>query len=256
MVHPPISTAPIAFHVPRVIHDAIPKGYQFVYHNSLKPGSSIFLGKYKWRENLMIPGDVWQYEHNPEDLVYDFIWKGKADHFRTDGFQLIPDYNSTIFYSSEPIGTREGDQYWTYYPMYLVNETAETKYFIFKRNAVYAIQEAMDLDNVHTDAWWPIEYNKLTESKQGLCALKVYPGEFVLFIVPRYMGPVLTKLRVRLQNGDNIIVSNSFDGHFYPTQYLSDPEAPVHGIIERNDIMAIRSMFLGTMPKEIYPARS
>src|SRR6185369_17468899 len=103
-------------------------------------------------------------------------------------------------YSSFPLGTLEGKDYWTYYPMYLVNQTTETRYFIFKRSAVNAIQEAMDLENDRIDTWWPIEFNTISESKQGLCALKVYPGEFVLFIMPRYMGPVLSKLRVRLQN--------------------------------------------------------
>jgi len=244
----PIARA--TFQPPHIRHQLIPHSSAYVQHDYLEAGSNFYLGKYKWCDSLRIPDDLLKNEDRPEDVVYDFIWKGRGNDFKTDGFQVVPDYDTEIFYGINCCGKKVFE---TYYPVYVVNETTEPRYFIRRLDHVYAVQEAEDPYAVKPDEWWPIEYNRVELSREGWRAIKVQPGEFVLFMVLKYGGTEETRMRIRLYNGDNIMMSRTFKGRFHYNQFLARPESPLHTVIEKNDIGFIHFMFLGGFPKETLP---
>jgi hypothetical protein len=253
----PVVETPTGFHVP-YIQQVLPTEYGYAYHDFLKPGNSVFLGIYKWCDTLRIPDEVPEYRSKFEDREYSFLWKGRGDKFKTDGFELVPDYNSTIVYWRGCYEEKARGNL-IYYPVYLVNSTMEGRYLILKDNKVFALQEAENPYVMYPDVFWPIEYNTENYQEPGKSAVKVDPGEFVLFIVPRYSGPNQAKMRVRLYNGDNIIVSNSYAGNFYFNQFMAKPGSELNRIIEEEDYnfnKFIRFMFLGAKPFQTDRRRS
>jgi hypothetical protein len=149
------------------------------YHDYLKPGNSVFLGKFKWCDTLRVKEDILAYQSFREEREFEFLWKGMDEKFKTDGFELVPDYHSTIFYSNVPMDGYSNEENWTYYPVYLVNTTTECRYFILRKNHVFAFQEAANpYAGLHNE-FSPIEYNSEDYAETGKSAIKVKPGEFI-----------------------------------------------------------------------------
>lgn len=251
IVAPPPVAEPKAFHLPFIKHSAIPRTYQYVFHDYLKPGNSVYLGKFKWCDTLQIPEDVISYQSCKEEREFEFLWKGMDEKFKTDGFELVPDYNSIIFYSNIPMDGYSNEEYCTYYPVYLVNTTSECRYLVLRKNRVFAFQEAANPYAILNNEFLPIEYNPEDYSEAGKSAIKVMPGEFIFFIVPRYMGSYETKIRVRVYNYDNVIVSYPFPGQINFRQFLAEPGTGLEKIIAEEDVnfsRFLRFMFLGARP--------
>jgi hypothetical protein len=135
-----------------------------------------------------------------------------------------------------------------YYPVYIVNQTPNTKLFIGKDGHIFAIQEALDEEGY----WRPIEGRGFDFCGNGYWGLKIHSDEFITVLFPKYEGDFKTKLRVRIKNDDMIYVSLPFDGVINKNQFILDKERDYHyrKLIE-NRAGAIQYLFYGAQPLEL-----
>ncbi|MBK6839003.1 MAG: hypothetical protein IPG90_12750 [Bacteroidetes bacterium] len=103
------------------------------------------------------------------------VWS--SDTLRTDGFEIYSDYKTKV---SKIDYTGMKGKY--FYPVYLVNHTPTTKVMIGKDSYVFAIQEALDTNH----DWRPIEGSGFEFCGNGYWGLKIYPKEFLTFLIPKY----------------------------------------------------------------------
>lgn len=176
-------------------------------------------------------------------LDEDFIgygWRDSLENFSQDGFQIITDYTTHI---------NDLDRYNPsvncYYPVYIVNENSSTKILSPASTYIFAIQEAKDSNGI----WRPIEMKAPVFCGTGQGFLKIHPNEFVVFAMPKYKGGYKTKLRVRIKNEDNILVSVPFDGIInYQQFYLKDDGEKE--MMKRNPTAGKKYLFYESMPLE------
>jgi len=177
----------------------------------------------------------------------DMLWEQSRPKFRdsltTDGFQIFPDYNTSVhnkrdFYPN----------FFCYFPVYVVNETSSTKVFFAKDSHVFGIQEAIDASNL-SDEWRPIEARGFDFCGNGSFGVKVHPGEFIMFLVPKYQGEEKNAMRIRLQIGESLYISRSYEGTFDTSQF-NIPNSPLfrHYTVDRKAISSY-SGFYGAIPR-------
>ncbi len=201
-----------------------------------------FHGKYKFRDTLHLDGRYKRDTSYMSDYLWEYSKPDKNDSLTTDGFQIFTDYNTTI-YKKEEYSTR--GKY--YFPVYVVNETSNTKVFIGKDDYVFGLQEAVDTSD--NDIWRPIECKAFDFCGNGYFGLKVHPGEFIMFLVPKYEGDEKSLMRIRLQIGESLYLSQSFTGTFNRKQLVTKKETSVYDGLESNKTSCIRWMFYGAVPK-------
>ncbi len=198
----------------------------------------IFVGKYPFSKEIDINKKDTSYKH---DFIYEFRGDRYVDihndSLSMDGFQLIVDYETNIVLSFPR--TLWGN---TFYPVYVVNETQSTKIFTGKDSHLFSLQEARDPNY----RWYPIEGRRIEMCGHGYWGLRIHPGEFALFILPKYTGNFKTWLRVRLKNGTNTYVSKPFIGTINPSQFYIP-----HYYLNKNLKYAIMYDFYGSIPKEL-----
>lgn len=165
-----------------------------------------FFGKYKFSDSIHIKSrfDSALYR----DFVQNWGEKDSTEIIPADGFQLMPDYKKNIY------NTYYADSN-SYYPVYLVNETKSIKLLHGKDQHLFALQEAKDSNGT----WRPIEMRVPDFCGNGRWALKIHPNEFAAFAMPKYTGNYETDMRVRLKNGDNVLISNAFRGKINYNQF-------------------------------------
>ncbi|HEY6505907.1 MAG TPA: hypothetical protein VIZ28_18160 [Chitinophagaceae bacterium] len=233
------------FKVPVIIQSPTEATIEFFNPGFVEQTWPRYLGKYKFTDTLKLSQNL---ETADTSGWKDKLWKSSlfnnTDSFQTDGFQIVADYEATLYYIYR--GFQSKGNY--YYPVYAVNETSHTKIFIAKDSYVFALQEACDTNNY--DRWEPIEGRGFDFCGSGYFGLKVHPGEFVLFLVPKYQGPEKTLMRVRLQLGDNIYTSNSFQGKMSYNQFSIKKDSGFYEELKKNKASAIQWIFYGSIPKD------
>jgi hypothetical protein len=202
----------------------------------------IFAGKSKFCDTLELTEMGWRDTSCREDFIPVYIsWN--SDTLKYDGFELYPDYNTTVV--SIPYFENKG---YYCYPIYVVNQTPSMKTFTGKDDHVYAIQEALDSNQV----WRPIEARGYEFCGNGSWDLKIHPGEFAVVLIHKYKGNYKTKLRVRLAVNLNTYVSAPFEGTIdYKQFYLDREEGYYYSELIEDKYDVIRYYFLGAEPMEV-----
>jgi hypothetical protein len=232
------------FKIPAVIQSPAKGTTEFFNAVFLEETWPKFLGKFKFTDTLRFAENLENTDTSGQrDKLWEYSFFKNKDSLQTDGLQIVADYNTNLRYKEnyQPNGNY-------YYPVYAVNETSQTKIFIAKDSYVFALQEARDTNN--HDRWEPIEGKGFDFCGNGYFGLKVHPGEFVLFLVPKYQGSENTLMRVRLKVGDNIYVSNSFPGKMNYKQFSVKKDSWLGEELNKNKASAIKWMFYGSMPKD------
>lgn len=100
----------------------------------------------------------------------------------------------------------------------LVNGGAKTASISASDSRLSLVQEAKDADG----EWKPVESLPRTFCGNSYHHVYLKPEHFWSFVVPKYSGPVKTKLRLRLTvDSKTSIVSDSFAGSIHPGQFIS-----------------------------------
>ncbi|HAD13931.1 MAG TPA: hypothetical protein DCF33_16015 [Saprospirales bacterium] len=230
------------FQIPVVVQVPTKDTIEFFKSDFLNDVWFEFYGKYKFTDSLHFG------EHRERDTTYrkDYISEysrlRKDDTLTTDGFQIFVDYKTTIYHREEYL-TRGN----YYFPVYVVNETSRTKVFIGKDSYVFGLQEAIDTSR--WDEWRPIESKGFDFCGNGYFELKVHPGEFVMFLVPKYEGGEKQLMKVRLQVGESIYFSQSYEGTFNRKQFITKKDTWAYDRLKENKASAIQWIFYGATPK-------
>ena len=201
-----------------------------------------FYGKHKFTDSLQFVEHRERDTTYRNDLILEYSMPLKDDTLTTDGFQVFVDYRTTI-YKREKYPSQGN----CYFPAYVVNETSRTKVFIGKDGHVLGVQEAVDTS--HLDAWRPIESRGFDFCGNGYFGLKVHPGEFVMFLVPKYEGDERQPMRIRLKIGESICFSHSYQGTFNSKQFNTKKDTWAYDRLKEDEASVIQWMFYGATPK-------
>jgi hypothetical protein len=229
------------FKLPVVLQNPTTDTIEFTKSDYLSETWFVFMGKHRFTDTVIINDHEIIHENYRADFVDEnHIWDSMNPP--SEGFQIFADYKTTVY---------EKDDYFEkgYYcfPVYVANETSRTKFFIAKDNYAFGIQEAAD--SSFYDIWRPIEGKGFDFCGNGSFGLKVHPGEFIMLLVPKYEGNEKGLMRVRLQIGESIYLSNSFNGMFNRKQFDPKKGTLFYDVVKRNDPTGIQRVFYGSVPK-------
>ncbi|WP_027001727.1 hypothetical protein [Hugenholtzia roseola] len=239
-----IETLNREFQIPVLIQATTPESFELAKVDSLSQTFFQFYGKHKFTDTLKLS------ERHKRDTTYlkDFIWEypkpTKDDTLTTDGFQIFIDYQTNVY---------DKDEYFSngncYFPVYVVNETSRTKVFVGKDGRAFGIQEARDTSERNSERWRPIESKGFDFCGNGYFGLKVHPGEFVVFLVSKYSGNEKQLMRIRLQIGESLYISKSYEGTFDKRQFEIKKHNYVYKELQRNKSQTAHFLFYGAVPK-------
>lgn len=161
------------------------------------------------------------------------------DSLSSDGLEIHPNYTSNIYQNAH----RPFNPGTLYYPIYLVNQTPKTKLLYGTDGYVVSIQEAQD----SAGRWYPIESR--VHNTCSIWRIQLAPQHFVMLLLHKYKGNFKTKLRVRLQNGEQTYVSQPYEGWINPQQFRLDEW--YYPFLKHIPLLELSQReFLGAMPKE------
>jgi hypothetical protein len=232
------------FNLPVIVQKPLKHPVQLAQVDSLNAVWFRFYGKYTFTDTLYLDQNSAKDTTYLKDFIREYSHPKIDDTLSTDGFQLFIDYKTTICIKTDYM-VRIDTGY--YFPAYVVNESSRTKVFIGKDSYVFGIQEAVDTSDY--DLWRPIESKGFDFCGNGYFGLKVHPGEFILFLVPKYSGSEQGKMRIRLRIGESTYLSPSFDGVFNPGQFKIKKNTWYYQDLKTNKADAIQFMFYGAKPK-------
>ena len=216
---------PLSFKCPDILHQDVSKGFQFLHPGFMSRSQPVLIGKYTFTDSLQLPIDLdIVKEQTSEDIIYEYEARHRRLYLPMDGLQLIPDPDETVIFNTSRYNDDQSLQSLLFYPVYVVNETEEMKYLHLFNYEPLAIQEAKEpAETYPQSSWRPIEKRKGIGCTIAERYMKIKPGEFVMFIMPKYDGYFFTDIRVRLRNGANTLVSKPFPGNILLTQFMEDP---------------------------------
>lgn len=197
-----------------------------------------FVGKYKFTDTLKIT-EVRTPDNESRKSYFDDRLVGQTDSTLTDGLEILTDYSSNVVWN--PYGDKQAN---IFYPVYIINQTPNRKALLGKDGYVFGLQEALDTNGY----WRPIEGRGFDFCGHGYFGLKIEPKEFAAILFPKYKGDYKTKIRVRIKNGDNIYISQSFDGFINESQLYLDREGYFYKELIENKASAIEYLFYGAKP--------
>jgi hypothetical protein len=242
------------FRLPVLVHKTFPKWAGFLHPEYLSEMKSVYIGKFKWTDSLIVSADLFEYRSiSGEDQLFQYEDVMDRGYLETDGLQLFPDYASSVAYTPEYSGYGEDDGPMLYYPLYVVNETARNKYYKYDSYRGFPIQEAIEISNNERVHWRPMESTKRIGCGNWEQTIRIRPGEFLLFLLPKYYGDIPTSLRVRMKNGPNILVSDAFLGYVRNSQLNIEKGSWQDGYIRSGYIRALEALFHGAVPKGYEP---
>lgn len=111
------------------------------------------------------------------------------------------------------------DVYKKAYPVFIINETNSKQLLELEDGQVMMIQEAK---NENGD-WLPIEAWMYSDCGNSYYSLLLEPRQYGFTRIKQYDGDFETELRLKMQNGDSFIYSNTFKGRIHKSQ-LANPE--------------------------------
>ncbi len=197
-----------------------------------------FIGKFAFGDTLFTD-DRW-IENTEQDFLFEM--RDSLDYFASDGFQLIP---RPDIHLPDP---ENKDKIAAYFPVFLPNETQETKLLYGKDSHLYAIQEARD----SSGDWRPIEHRGFDWCGVGSWELKVHPQEYAAMLMPLYRGNYATELRVIFKNGENKIISKPYPGTISYEQFYFEPDSPIKEWFEQNPLAITFGKFYGSFPLQYF----
>lgn len=158
------------------------------------------------------------------------------DSLSNSGLELYPDYHTGVYLPS-----RKGTHY---YPVYLVNNSQRANTLHGEDAYIFGIQEALDSNQ----GWYPIEAQAFWGCSHWNAQ---FPSQtFALLLFPKYKGDFKTKLRVRVHNGEQVYVSQPFDGWIDYRQFdLSDE---IYYYCKHVPFLRLSGeVFHGTLPRDV-----
>ncbi|MBW8684706.1 hypothetical protein [Chitinophaga rhizophila] len=202
-----------------------------------------FRGKYKFTDTLFWDDDrPWQDSTSENDFINEQSQPEINDSLHTDGFQIIPDYRTSIYCKNHLYG-----ETYCYFPVYIVNETSSTKVFYGKDSYAFGIQEAIDTSG--SKQWHPIEAMAFDFCGNGSFGVKVHPGEFVILLVLKYQGELANAMRLRIRIGESLYISRSFIGSYSAKQFnINKDTRPYRNLKDRKNRPPF-DLFYGAIPK-------
>lgn len=248
------STVNTTFTLPKVINTSISdsvKAIPFTEHfvSEVYPQ---YIGKFKFSDMIDINRKKQDTLFN-KDYISEYDLYKLKDSFDVNGFEIIPDYNTSIPYPTYFVQNE-------YYPVYFVNSTSSEKLFLGKDGYCLGIQEAFEADEgraAHWGKWNPIEYRGYDFCGNGRWGVIVHPNEFVVVLMKKYTGTYKTKLRVRFQMNQSIFVSKSFDGCINRDQFSIRDSSYLQNTLRDTDGQAAHWLLYGAFPrKETWAVKS
>ncbi|PCI95700.1 MAG: hypothetical protein COB15_11890 [Flavobacteriales bacterium] len=205
-----------------------------------------FVGKYNFTKNLDInpsnrDSTFWN------DFIDDYRSVSIGDSVDVNGFELIVDYKTTIYYNRY-VSYGHSKTLLSYYPVYFVNSTNSDKIFLGKDSYTFGIQEAR-LNEKYSD-WHPIESRGYDFCGNGTFGIIVKPNEFVLILMKKYTGTYKAPMRVRFKQNESIYVSKPFYGFIDTAQFTIEDSSYVQDELRKNYGKAVSRLFYGAEPDE------
>ncbi len=227
------------FIIPYLINDTISNTCNLIQSNSIDDSWPKFLRKDSILDTLDLTSEM------DSNFIKDFLYENyydDLDSLSMDGLEIYTDYSSSV-----PLKYDFESNYSCYYPVYIVNQSKNTKIFIGKDSYVFAIQEAQDGEG----KWRPIEHCCFDFCGNGGWGMIIHPKEFITILFKKYEGKYHTKMRVRLENRDIIYVSKAFDGIVNTPQFYFDTSKGnfIKSHLKRSP-ESLQSFFYGSVPFE------
>lgn len=195
-----------------------------------------YLGKFAFSDSIFIPDDrlLWSEEEflRIDQLPYDES-HGAGLQVRIDS-QLV-------------VTGRRNDKARAYHPAFIFNETQTTKYLLGMNWQPWHILEAKDPEG----HWRPIQVFVPSDCATQMGYLKLEPQEFCMLSLPVFAGDFATELRLRIRNGKEVLLSNSFKGKINRTQFKFSPTDPYKWHIQQYPKKSANRFFLGSTPLEL-----
>lgn len=232
-----VETQRQAFVPPVIVSGYEPDSLRKFEAQSIVPNSAILLGgTFPFTDTLNFLNE------NTEPIVRPFEGpKGYLPHdtLPGDGLEIFPDYKMSFYLNRY----RPFDRGTSFYPVFVANQSPNPKALHGRDAYVMTIQEAQDSNG----RWYPIESRVVWTCSSW--RIQLDPQHFVVLLLPKYRGKFKTKLRLRLQNGEQIYVSKAYEGWINPQQFKlhenSYPHLHFTPLIELSN-----REFLGSVPKE------
>jgi hypothetical protein len=175
----------------------------------------------------------------------DYLWEVRnvwdSDTLSSDGLQIIPDYNTSIAYFGYGYDTG------LYFPVYIVNETPETRIFFGKDDHGFGLQEVIDTSDY--SSWHPIEAQWFAFCGNGYFRKKLDPMEFLVFLFPKYLGSDTALFRIRFKIGETVLISKSYRGAFNTNQFNIDINHWFYSSLKETKGNSASGLFYGGNPK-------
>jgi len=233
------------FRIPIIIQDKAVNRVAYFAEEDVAEIWPKFIGQFSFNDSIYFNGESEKRESVTKD---QFLWEQRALKFDTlssDGLQVFADYESSVIYCDKAVDTSAH----FFYPVYLVNETADPKIFIGKDSYGFAIQEA--LDTTGYPRWYAIEGRGFDFCGNGYFRRKILPNQFIMFLFPKYAGSETTLLRVRVKVGEDLVVSKAFSGVINPKQFNIRKGGWFYDELKETKGASANWMFYGAAIKEI-----
>ncbi|AEE53606.1 hypothetical protein Halhy_5783 [Haliscomenobacter hydrossis DSM 1100] len=237
------SESPTSFHLPQVISITKSDSLRLFEANSIMEQSAFMLGVFGFTDTLdFIRHKPFPLLQLPEDQYDKSTW----DSLPSYGLEMYPDYQKDVFW---PVALRNGNGT-CFYLVFIANNTTGIKSFFGTDSYAFAIQEAQD----SSGHWYPIEMSGIYWGCSRWC-IQMETKTFAVLLLPKYNGDFKTKLRVRLRNGDQTYVSQSFEGMIDHQQFKMHPNA--YFWLKRYALLDISDQFFfGALPREARDAEA
>jgi len=203
-----------------------------------------FMGKYEFQNQIDINPSTWDTNFR-SDYRDVRLWMGLDDSLDVNGFEMMVDYETTVYYN--PYYQHDSTLY-AYFPVYMVNSTRTKKLFLGKDSHAFGIQEAQQKNDYNK--WHPIEHKGFDFCGNGNWGLVVKPNEFVLILVRKYAGDYETKMRVRIALDASVYVSKPYIGLIDSNQFVLEDSSYVQARLNETNGLAASWLFYGAIPQE------
>jgi hypothetical protein len=152
-----------------------------------------------------------RYEEEPGTAHYGHVMdsiRRRWDSLATGGgLEVFIDRSQDI--ESEKPGIK-------YNPVFIVNESKETRIIKGKDGYLKCVLEALDTDQI----WYPVSKWFAFECGNGDFAVDIQPDEFLVVLFPESSGEFNTKLRLKIPIGNQIYYTTPFKGSIKASQFL------------------------------------
>lgn len=237
-IKPPISPKSQPFHIPKITQNLWRQPLKDfkVDYISLSNDFNYYFGKYPFTDSIFLADAAIQWTEE-EFLNLEQLPTGKAH-----GAGLQVKIDSNLF-----VAGRENDKAQAYTPAFIFNETLRDQYLLGMNWQPFCILEALNPEGI----WRPIQMYRPYTCTTQMGYLRLAPQEFCVLALPSFDGAFSTQLRLRLHNGGQYVLSNTFKGNINRTQFQFAPDDPTKERLLEVSQNKWSSYFFGTIPVEM-----